>query len=110
MKRSRMAEREGFEPSIRFYPYTTLAVWCFRPLSHLSRCQSSIRSAGERRKGFSSVFGQESLIDAIGRHDLQCVAVQRIGFLQQVEHELADEDAAHAVVAAFRVFEEHFVD
>src|SRR3989344_5279687 len=30
------AEREGFEPSIQFYPDDTLAPCCFRPLSHLS--------------------------------------------------------------------------
>src|SRR3989338_8523737 len=40
-----LAEREGFEPSKRFYPFTTLAVWCFRPLSHLSKGRGSIRSA-----------------------------------------------------------------
>ena len=32
----KMAEREGFEPSVRYYPYDGLANRCFRPLSHLS--------------------------------------------------------------------------
>ena len=32
-----VAEREGFEPSIRFNPYDALAKRCFRPLSHLSK-------------------------------------------------------------------------
>src|SRR3989338_1586696 len=48
-----MAEREGFEPSKRFDPFTTLAVWCFRPLSHLSDLRrrspavdSALRSGG----------------------------------------------------------------
>src|SRR3989344_6624017 len=30
------AEREGFEPSIRFNPYNGLAIHRLRPLSHLS--------------------------------------------------------------------------
>jgi hypothetical protein len=30
------AERAGFEPAVRYYPYNTLAVCRFRPLSHLS--------------------------------------------------------------------------
>ncbi len=30
------AERAGFEPAVRFYPYAALAKRCFRPLSHLS--------------------------------------------------------------------------
>jgi len=30
------AERKGFEPLVRFYPYAALAKRCFRPLSHLS--------------------------------------------------------------------------
>ena len=32
-----LAGREGFEPSIQFYPYTFLAGKRFRPLSHLPR-------------------------------------------------------------------------
>lgn len=31
-----VAERGGFEPPIRFYPYNGLANRRFRPLSHLS--------------------------------------------------------------------------
>ncbi len=31
-----MAERGGFEPPVRFYPYNGLANRRFRPLSHLS--------------------------------------------------------------------------
>src|SRR5215207_7240908 len=41
---SGMAEREGFEPSIRFNPYDALAKRCFRPLSHLSGCKVERRS------------------------------------------------------------------
>jgi hypothetical protein len=33
---SMVAERAGFEPAVRFYPYAALAKRCFRPLSHLS--------------------------------------------------------------------------
>jgi hypothetical protein len=33
---SKPAERAGFEPAVRFYPYAALAKRCFRPLSHLS--------------------------------------------------------------------------
>ena len=32
----KLAEREGFEPSVRSYTYDDLANRCFRPLSHLS--------------------------------------------------------------------------
>jgi hypothetical protein len=32
----KMAERGGFEPPVRFYPYNSLANCRFRPLSHLS--------------------------------------------------------------------------
>ena len=35
-----MAEREGFEPSVEFYPHTRLAGEHHRPLGHLSRCYS----------------------------------------------------------------------
>jgi hypothetical protein len=31
-----MAEKEGFEPSIQFYPYTFLAGKRLRPLGHFS--------------------------------------------------------------------------
>ena len=31
-----IAEREGFEPSVQFYPYVSLANWWFQPLTHLS--------------------------------------------------------------------------
>jgi hypothetical protein len=36
MSRLGMAERGGFEPPVRFYPYNGLANRRFRPLSHLS--------------------------------------------------------------------------
>ena len=31
-----VAEREGFEPSVEFYPYNRLAGGCLQPLGHLS--------------------------------------------------------------------------
>jgi hypothetical protein len=31
-----MAEREGFEPSVPVTQYARLAIWCLRPLGHLS--------------------------------------------------------------------------
>ncbi len=31
-----MAEREGFEPSVEFYPHNRLAGGCLQPLGHLS--------------------------------------------------------------------------
>ena len=40
-----VAEREGFEPTIRCYPYNGLASRRFQPLSHLSR---SFGQPGER--------------------------------------------------------------
>ena len=35
-KRSNLAEREGFEPSVPVTQYARLAIWCLRPLGHLS--------------------------------------------------------------------------
>ena len=35
-RRFRFAEREGFEPSVRFYPHSKLATCRFQPLTHLS--------------------------------------------------------------------------
>jgi len=32
------AVREGFEPSVRFNPYDSLANYWFRPLTHLTYC------------------------------------------------------------------------
>ena len=51
-----MAEREGFEPSIRFNPYDALAKRCFRPLSHLSGCSGLASKAAwiPCVKGFSA--------------------------------------------------------
>jgi hypothetical protein len=34
--RNFVAEREGFEPSVQFNPYVSLANWWFQPLTHLS--------------------------------------------------------------------------
>jgi hypothetical protein len=31
-----LAEREGFEPSVPVTQYARLAIWCLRPLGHLS--------------------------------------------------------------------------
>ncbi len=35
----KMAEREGFEPSMEFYPHTPLAGERLRPLGHLSEIE-----------------------------------------------------------------------
>jgi hypothetical protein len=47
-----MAEREGFEPSVPVTQYARLAIWCLRPLGHLSArkseksdCSTSIAGA-----------------------------------------------------------------
>ena len=32
----KLAEREGFEPSVPDKEYARLAIWCLRPLGHLS--------------------------------------------------------------------------
>jgi hypothetical protein len=32
----KLAEREGFEPSVEYYPYNRLAGGCLQPLGHLS--------------------------------------------------------------------------
>ncbi len=36
MFRDWLAEREGFEPSVPVTQYARLAIWCLRPLGHLS--------------------------------------------------------------------------
>ena len=35
-KSNTLAEREGFEPSVPVTQYARLAIWCLRPLGHLS--------------------------------------------------------------------------
>jgi hypothetical protein len=35
-RRDSLAEREGFEPSVPVTQYARLAIWCLRPLGHLS--------------------------------------------------------------------------
>jgi site-specific DNA recombinase len=41
--KDKMAEREGFEPSMEFNPHTRLAGECLQPLGHLSRdCESPV--------------------------------------------------------------------
>jgi hypothetical protein len=45
----KLAEREGFEPSVPVTQYARLAIWCLRPLGHLSArenvdCSTSIAS------------------------------------------------------------------
>ena len=40
--RRKMAEREGFEPSMRFYPHTPLAGERLQPLGHLSKIKIGI--------------------------------------------------------------------
>ena len=37
-----MAEREGFEPSVPVTQYARLAIWCLRPLGHLSAHSNGI--------------------------------------------------------------------
>lgn len=37
-----MAEKEGFEPSIRFWAYAPLAGECLRPLGHLSKLVNNL--------------------------------------------------------------------
>src|SRR5277367_3213504 len=48
-KCSNLAEREGFEPSVPVTQYARLAIWCLRPLGHLSASKNvdcSTSSAG----------------------------------------------------------------
>ena len=42
-----MAERGGFEPPVRFYPYNALAKRRYRPLSHLSVSGSPQKNAAD---------------------------------------------------------------
>ena len=39
-KCSNLAEREGFEPSVPVTQYARLAIWCLRPLGHLSALEN----------------------------------------------------------------------
>src|SRR5205814_7696358 len=53
-----LAEREGFEPSVRFYPYNGLANRPFRPLRHLSGLRTDRETPGlAEGKDFSLPFG-----------------------------------------------------
>ena len=45
----KLAEREGFEPSVRFNPYNGLANRRFRPLSHLSGPEGPYFIGAKRR-------------------------------------------------------------
>ena len=40
-----VAEREGFEPSVPVTQYARLAIWCLRPLGHLSTIAGAIIKA-----------------------------------------------------------------
>jgi hypothetical protein len=50
--RTRRAEREGFEPSIRVSTYAGLANRCLQPLGHLSGRVSEVRDAERLRQPF----------------------------------------------------------
>ena len=56
---SKMAETEGFEPSIQFNPYDALAKRWFQPLTHVSGCGSR-RAVAKGRARFNR--GDESII------------------------------------------------
>src|SRR5580700_5896917 len=69
----KLAEREGFEPSVPVTQYARLAIWCLRPLGHLSArasargdCSTSIASAqADRRVGWTrAAFQRMSLVGA----------------------------------------------
>ncbi len=56
-----LAEREGFEPSVPVTQYARLAIWCLRPLGHLSaraavrrRGAKSLRTCGRSRNRASA--------------------------------------------------------
>ena len=48
-----MAEKGGFEPPVRFYPYNGLANRRFRPLSHLSAERYSSTSPEDHKAEFA---------------------------------------------------------
>ncbi len=54
------AEREGFEPSVRFYPYNKLATCRFQPLTHLSvrRTLPDLVSESEREDVLGTRLGE----------------------------------------------------
>jgi hypothetical protein len=76
---NKLTERTGFEPAVRFDPYTDLANRRYRPLSHLSKfrstplpthykklrvasfCSVFSKRGGERRDLLRSVAGEPSL-------------------------------------------------
>src|SRR6516162_10016741 len=57
------AEREGFEPSVGFYPYTRLAGVHLRPLGHLSRAER--RHLARRRETANGC--RRAASDTLGR-------------------------------------------
>lgn len=71
-----MAEREGFEPSIRtFEPYAGLANRCLQPLGHVSRsceCACGGTVLASRRTGSMLVPGGGEVNGAGGLHEGGC--------------------------------------
>src|ERR1700693_1779671 len=69
--RTRRAEREGFEPSIRVSTYAGLANRCLQPLGHLSRRASEV-IGGERLLQPFAHHAPVSLFD-------RCASLRRAG-------------------------------
>ena len=51
-KCSKWAEREGFEPSVPVTQYARLAIWCLRPLGHLSVRRVAYALRARRQSAF----------------------------------------------------------
>ena len=56
----KLAEREGFEPSVPVTQYARLAIWCLRPLGHLS-AQESVEWSESRRLKISGSRGSRKI-------------------------------------------------
>ena len=81
-KCSNLAEREGFEPSVPVTQYARLAIWCLRPLGHLSApapmrggnpnsyAPAALRATAEARATFNwkSPLIKDAAISQLGSH------------------------------------------
>ena len=77
-----MAEREGFEPSIRCNPYDDLANRCLQPLGHLSVATGYARGGGPLASGLASHrFVRSFVVSGGSRYDASRMDEDRRGVL-----------------------------
>jgi hypothetical protein len=89
-----LAEREGFEPSVPVTQYARLAIWCLRPLGHLSGGRCARINIVTRRPPASQPL-------PIGPHEFSCV-IWRISVISYPSPSYADVCTTARVRAVVR--------